>query len=389
MLDTAQTMIRQAAQCLGWSEGQIEEFLTPNHIHRFMVEIGGEAFEAYRVQHNNQLGPYKGGIRFHPHVDMDEVQALATLMTIKCAAMNIPMGGGKGGVAFDPRDYDISDVESVARQYARGLVDSIGPDVDVPAPDVNTNSQTIDWMVDEYEAITGDKSHASFTGKSITHGGSEGRTAATGRGGVIALRQYCAHHGIDTKGLRIAVQGVGNVGYYFAKIAEQELGVVVVAAANSRLTKVNTGGLGFADKYEMGVMDALEGDELASEDILSVECDVLVLAALGDVVNADNQNYIQAGVILELANGPVDNDAFEALENRGVHVIPDVIANAGGVVVSYLEWVQNKQCEHWSEWVVNERLDAIMCSALSEVLASGKPLKNAAFEAALGRLSSK
>lgn len=386
MLETARVFIRQAAQSLGWSDGQVEEFLTPDHIHRFMVEIGDEAFEAYRVQHNNKLGPYKGGIRFHPHVDMDEVQALATLMTIKCAAMNIPMGGGKGGVAFEPRNYSREEVESVARQYARGLVDVIGPDVDVPAPDVNTNAQIIDWMVDEYEKVTGDDSHASFTGKSIANGGSEGRTAATGRGGVIALRQYCAHNGIDTRGLRVAIQGVGNVGYWFAKIAEEELGVVVVAAANSRVAKLNPDGLEFTSKLEKSVMNQLEGEELPSDEILSVDCDVLVLAALGDVVNVENQGSIKSGAILELANGPVGYEAFEALEARGVHIIPDVLANAGGVVVSYLEWIQNKQCERWSEQVVNERLDVIMCAAIDEVLASDQPLKNATFEAALARL---
>lgn len=385
MLETAQIMIEQAARKLGWSDGQIEEFLTPDHVHRFMVEVGDEEFEAYRVQHNNRLGPYKGGIRFHPHVDMDEVQALATLMTVKCAAMNLPLGGAKGGVAFDPRNYDENDVESVARQFARGLVDVIGPNTDVPAPDVNTNSKTIDWMVDEYEKVTGDDSHASFTGKSIANGGSEGRNAATGRGGVIALREYCAHHGIDTQGLRVALQGVGNVGYWFAKIAEQELGVKVIAAANSRKT-VLLQGQSLQQMGEKGLMERLDGEERPSGDILSVDCDVLVLAALGDVVNDQNQSEVQADCILELANGPVSNDAFQLLEARGVHVIPDVLANAGGVVVSYLEWVQNKECEHWSEQVVNQRLDEIMCSAMSELFTSDKPLKNAAFEAALTRV---
>ncbi|NCC37281.1 MAG: Glu/Leu/Phe/Val dehydrogenase, partial [Chloroflexia bacterium] len=351
------------------------------------VMVGDERFEAYRVQHNDRLGPYKGGIRFHPHVDMDEVQALATLMTIKCAAMNIPMGGGKGGVAWDPRGRSEEEIESVSRQYVRGLVDAIGPQTDVPAPDVNTNSQVIDWMVDEYEHVTGDDTHASFTGKSIANGGSEGRTAATGRGGVIALREYCAHEGIDTQGLRVAVQGVGNVGYWFAKLAEEELGATIVAVANSRMTKLNAEGLLVASQPEKGMIDAVEGEVLPSEAVLSVDCDVLVLAALGDVLNAENQEQVRATAILELANGPVNAEAAELLEARGVAIIPDVLANAGGVVVSYLEWVQNLEGEHWSEAVVNQKLDEIMCAAIVPLLEKDAPLKNAAFEAALSRLS--
>ena len=386
MLDTAQQYIRQAAEALGWSDGEIEEFLTPKYVHRFNVQVGDETFEAYRVQHNDRLGPFKGGIRFHPHVDMNEVQALATLMTVKCAAMNIPLGGGKGGVAWDPRGRSQEEIESVARQYARGLVDAIGPHVDVPAPDVNTNAQIIDWMVDEYEHVTGDTSHASFTGKSLANGGSEGRTAATGRGGVIALRQYCEHRGIDTNGLRVALQGVGNVGYWFAKLAEEELGVKVVAASNSRVTKVNEAGLAFAGKDEKGVMDALSGDEFGSDTIFDVECDVLVLAALGDVIHGENQARVKASVILELANGPVNAEAAELLAARDVTIIPDVLANAGGVVVSYLEWVQNLEGEHWGEGDVNEKLDEIMCAALTPLLDEPMPLKNAAFRAALRRL---
>ncbi len=386
MLDTAQKMIYQAAQKLGWSDGRVQEFLTPIAVHTFDVELGKELFQAYRVQHNNHLGPFKGGVRFHPEVDMSEVQALALLMTVKCAAMNIPMGGGKGGVAIDPRGRELADIESIARQYARGLVDVIGPDTDVPAPDINTSSREIDWMVDEYEKVTGDTSHASFTGKSLENGGSEGRVAATGRGGVIALREYCRYHSIETNGLKIAIQGVGNVGYWFAKIAEQELGVTIVAVANSRMTRQDKNGFSFVDTGEKGIMDQLDSEELPSDAIIGIDCDVLVLAALGDVINTNNQADVKAKIILELANGPVSFDAYNALAERGVAVIPDVLANAGGVIVSYLEWVQNKQGEHWSESKVNEQLDLIICAALSECFESDQPLKNAAFEAALQRL---
>lgn len=303
MLQTAQTMIRRAGNKIGWSSGQIDEFLVPNAEHRFQVTMGEHTFSAYRVQHNDARGPYKGGIRFHPAVDEDEVTALATLMTIKCAVMNIPMGGAKGGVAFDPRQCSEEQIDSIARQYVRGLVNEIGPNQDVPAPDVNTNAHIIDEMVDEYERLTGDDTHASFTGKSIAHGGSEGRTAATGRGGVIALREYCAAHDIETKGLTVAVQGIGNVGYWFAKLAEEELGVTIVAVANSRQTILSDDGLAVGTTTEGTTMDELEGERLPSSAILEANCDVLVLAALNDAVTADTQDIVRARHILELANG--------------------------------------------------------------------------------------
>lgn len=209
MLESARAAITRAGKSIGLSDTAVNELITPMNEHFFTVTVDGIKHEAYRVQHNNKRGPFKGGIRFHPRVNHDEVRALATLMSIKCAAVDIPLGGGKGGVAFDPREHDEAHVEAVAREYVRALEKHIGPQIDVPAPDVNTNAEIIDWMVDEYEKLTGDTSKASFTGKSISGGGSLGREAATGRGGVIALREYCKARGIDTHGLRVAVQGIG------------------------------------------------------------------------------------------------------------------------------------------------------------------------------------
>lgn len=389
MLQTAQALIRRAAARLEWSEGRVEEFLVPDAVHRFRVEIGEQSFEAYRVQHNDQRGPYKGGIRFHPAVDMSEVQALATLMTLKCAVMNIPMGGAKGGVAFDPRRYSPAEVDDVACQYVRGLVDAIGPDRDVPAPDVNTDAHTMDVMVDEYERLAGGGSHASFTGKSIAHGGSEGRVAATGRGGMLALREYCQTHGVEVSGLRVAVQGVGNVGYWFARLAKEELGVTIVAVANSRQTVYSPEGLAIAATAEHDVMSGLRGETLPSSAILGIDCDVLVLAALNDAVTMENCDEIRAATVLELANGPITLEASDRLEACGTVIIPDIYANAGGVVVSYLEWVQNKQGEHWSEHEVNEKLEAIMCASFAEMTHYAADescsLKQAAFMVALER----
>lgn len=395
MLESAEAMIERAGQKIGWDKARREAFLQPSAVHDFEIQVGDLRLQAYRVQHSNRRGPFKGGIRFSPQVDRDEVQALATLMSIKAAAVDIPMGGGKGGVEFDPRQHDSATVEAVARAYVARLHRDIGPETDVPAPDMNTDAQIIDWMVDEYERLTGDQSRASFTGKSIAGGGSLGRVEATGRGGVIALREYLTARGIDSRGLTVAVQGMGNVGFYFAKLAESELGVKIVAMANSRQTYRKSSGLKMAKRsFSRQLPEELVADGaevLDSAAILSQDCDVLVLAALEDVVASDNQADIKARVILELANGPVSDTALTELEARGVTVIPDVIANAGGVIVSYLEWLQNRAGEHWVEAKVNARLDEILARAMSVVMERASTdqvsLKEAAFIIALERLA--
>ena len=397
MLESAQAIIVRAADRLNWSEQTKHDFLEPAAVHEFEITAGDEKHLAYRIQHDNARGPYKGGIRFHPHVDKNEVQALATLMSIKGAAVDIPMGGGKGGVAFDPREFNKAHLETVSREFVRGLVDHIGPDQDVPAPDVNTDSTIMDWMVDEYETLTDDTSHASFTGKSIKNGGSEGRVVATGYGGMIALREYLKAHKIDPTKTTVAIQGVGNVGFYFAHYAEKELGMKVIAVANSKKTISNNDGLDFSNKvFSKQIIDELinEGAEVYdSSDIVSVEADVLVLAALDGAATATNQADIKAKTVLELANGPVNYEAYVALEKRGVTVIPDVIANAGGVIVSYLEWKQNRASEHWTEEEVLSKLDEIMTKAINDAIVRAGvdscSLKEAAFVIALERISSK
>lgn len=391
MLDSAIAEVRRAGKHLGLSEERVASFVEPVAEHHFEITVNDIKHQAYRVQHNNKRGPFKGGVRFHPHVDADEVRALATLMSIKCAAVNLPMGGGKGGVALDPSLYDKQHIEAVARAYVQGLEPHIGPDKDVPAPDMNTDGEIIDWMVDEYEALTGDQTRASFTGKTLDNGGSEGRVEATGRGGVIALREYCRSKNVDPSQLKIAVQGAGNVGFYFAKIAQKELDATIVAMANSRQMVVNEQGLDLKNvSFSRNVLSDLHGETKASEDILSIKADVLVFAALGEVVNKTNQAIIQAPLLLELANGPVDDTALAALESRGVVTIPDVVANAGGVIVSYLEWQQNKSGERWTEKTVNNKLDEILSQAMIECLTRAEKeacsLKQAAFRNALERL---
>jgi glutamate dehydrogenase (NADP+) len=394
MLDHAHDMILRAADRLGLNDDQRAELLELDGLHKATIKTDQNEYQAFRFQHSSKMGPYKGGIRFHPQVNEDEVKALATLMSIKGAAVNIPMGGGKGGVIIDAKNASDDELEAVARGFVKEFHDKIGPDTDVPAPDVNTDSRIIDWMVDEYEQQSGDTTKASFTGKSLEGGGSEGRTAATGRGGMIALREYCAANGIDTHDLTVAVQGIGNVGFYFAQLAASELGARIVAVANSRKTYVRQSGFDLSSmEFSRTIGDEFESqaDEVFEADaILATEADVLVLAALEDALNGDNQAEVKASVVVELANGPLDTAALDALEARNVHVLPDVIANAGGVIVSYLEWKQNKTGEHWSEQQVNDELERILSSAMKECAkraeSEGFSLKEAAFAIALERL---
>lgn len=392
MLKTARLNIQKAAENLGIDKKELDQLLTPDKIHHVQLEVEGRQYDAYRVQHKNKLGPYKGGIRFHPDVHMEEVQALATLMSLKTSAVGLPLGGGKGGVIVDVKDHDLESLEKIARAYVQELHPHIGPDQDIPAPDVNTNAQIIDWMVDEYEKITGDKTKASFTGKSISNRGSYGREEATGRGGVYALREYLKHKDIDPSSVRVAVQGIGNVGYFFAKIAEEEYGMKIVSVSNSKKTIRSKSGFSFKNEtYSREVIESLASQadqpEGKAEDILSDDVDVLVCAALADAIVYKNCDEVNAKVILELANGPVDFRSHEKMTEKGQVVIPDIIANAGGVIVSYYEWLQNKNDEAWKIEEVREKLDKTITEAMKKTMEyadkSGLSLKQAAFEIAI------
>jgi len=400
MLSSAQSALRRASKQLQLTSEQTEALLKPDKEHQHELEVTGKKHLAYRIQHTNKRGLYKGGIRFHPKVDLDEARALALLMSIKTAAVGIPMGGGKGGVAINPREHDKNHIEEVARAYVRALHQHIGPEQDVPAPDVNTNPPLMDVMADEYQKLTGDTTKASFTGKTLANGGSEGREAATGRGGKIVLREYLKSIGKNPTEATVAIQGVGNVGYWFAKLACEELGVKVVALADSKKTvavrDVENEQLDISkcDSYEKGWIDELKSDaseELESSEILKLPVDVLVLAALGDVITDENQADVQARVILELANGPVQDSALLTLYERGVVTIPDVVANAGGVIASFLEWKQNKAGEHWTEEKVNNQLEEILVTATDRMLERAKqkgiPPKDAAFQIAIEELT--
>ena len=399
MLETAHALIKRVGKQLNLSEIDINYLLKADAEHEFEIALStGAKHKAYRVQHNNALGPYKGGIRFHPEVNLDEVKALATLMSLKTAAVGLPLGGGKGGVSVNPKDLSEAELEELSRKYAAHLTPHIGPDKDVPAPDVNTNATIIDWMVDEYEKITGDTTKASFTGKSVGKGGSLGREEATGRGGVFALRELLKDKGLLKKDLSYAIQGFGNVGLYFGVIAAEVLpGLTLTAATDSK------GGIssafGFdaeelAEHKKTGKSLSEFADEdtaqITNEQLIGEEVDVLVLAALGDVITEENMKEVKASIILELANGPVNEVAHEYLTGKGVTIIPDVLANAGGVIVSYLEWEQNKQRESWGEAEVNNKLETYMVTAMKAAIQYAAKhkvsLKEAAFAIAITRI---
>lgn len=395
MLQTAQDSIREAAKKLGYNSKVIEAFLEAEAEHIFEVEVSDKKYLAYRVQHNSTLGPYKGGIRFHPAVTLDEVRALATLMSLKTAAAGLPLGGGKGGIAVDPHSLSKAEIEELSRRYAHHLAPYIGSKKDIPAPDVNTNGDIMNWMVDELEKTTGKKDPGSFTGKPLSKGGSEGREAATGRGGVITLIEYLKDQDNLDKELTVALQGFGNVGYFFADVLRTYPNLKLVAAANSKHTWVNNSGIDISKSSKKNprpedLADLADAKVLSPNAIIGVKADILILAALEDAVDKDNVSDIKASIIVELANGPITGSAEKQLLKQRVVILPDVIANAGGVIVSYLEWQQNLKNEHWDEDEVNIKLADILVPATQAMLAYAHEkqisYKQAAFELALKRI---
>ena len=329
-----------------------------------------KVFIGYRVQHNNARGAYKGGIRYHQDVDLDEVRALAALMTLKTAVVGIPFGGGKGGVTVDPKGLSDTEVERMTRMFIDKIDPVIGSHEDIPAPDVNTNAQVMAWMMDEYSrrhAYT----PAIVTGKPIELGGSEGREEATGRGAVVVLEAAAETYGINLAQASVAIQGFGNVGSYAAH-ALHEMGVKVIAISDISGAVLNTNGLDIpaAVSYveENGSLAGFDaGERITNEELLELECDVLIPAALGRVININNAENIKAKLIIEGANEPVTGHADEILEQNGVTIVPDILANAGGVTVSYFEWVQNLQQFQWELEEVRRKMDNILVSSFQHI----------------------
>lgn len=354
-----------------------------------------EVFRGFRVQYNSARGPYKGGLRYHPRVSMNEVKGLALLMAIKCAVVDIPMGGGKGGIAVDPKKLSVGEQERLTRQFAQKFFPILGPRLDVPAPDVNTSAQTMGWLVDEYSRLKGHFEPAVATGKPLAMGGLPGRERATGFGGVVALMELLRHLKLKPKKLQVAVQGFGNVGYWFAHAASGA-GMRVVGVADSRGAIWSEQGIDpaqlLAYKKNMGSVAGFPGSRpVDPKKFLLERVDVLVPAALEDSITVKNAARVKARIVVEMGNGPVDAAAWQRLHKRGVHLLPDILANAGGVAASYLEWAQNLAGAQWSESQTLAELQKIMKKGFSSVWNKAAKLetdtKTAAFAVALERIA--
>lgn len=392
------TAIREIAARHAFAEQSVNEFLKPDKVVEveIPVKVNGEkkVFTGFRAQHNKKRGPYKGGIRFHLGVTREEVMALSVWMSIKCAVANIPFGGSKGGVIVDPKKLNEQELEALSRGYTRALYDVIGPTVDIPAPDVNTNAKIMQWMTDEYRKIhkekTGkddSKAYGAFTGKPLSFHGVEGRTEATGFGGVVILQELVHTLGLNPNTQTVAVQGFGNVGYYFSHFA-CELGFQIVAVSDSQGGIIKVDG---KDKMQVldidlikkckdetgkvvgcycadGVCDPKGGKTLTNKELLSLPVDILVPSALENVINEDNMKDVRAKIIIEMANGPVSPKAHDYLVEKGVIIIPDILANAGGVTGSYVEWLQNMKDKKYTKQETLDMISILLRQAFANIL---------------------
>ncbi|MCA1579559.1 MAG: Glu/Leu/Phe/Val dehydrogenase [Acidobacteria bacterium] len=330
-----------------------------------------QVFEGYRVQHNIARGPAKGGIRYHPNVTLDEVKALASWMTWKCATMGIPYGGGKGGVICDPKSLSRNELERLTRRYAFEIAPIIGPDRDIPAPDVYTDEQTMAWIMDTISMVRGHTELGVVTGKPISLGGSQGRAEATARGCLYALREACRLKNMSLKGARVSVHGFGNAGANIARLVAED-GAKVIAACDSKVAVYNESGIDVAEalkhKAETGSLAGLAGTkETECDDVLTMECDILLPSALENAITLKNVGNVKTKIIAELANGPTTPGADRVLDEQGVLLLPDILANAGGVTVSYYEWVQDQYSFFWTEDKINKTLEDTMRTAFKSV----------------------
>lgn len=406
--------LKSAAKKISLESLAENQLLNPDRIIEVSVPVKMDSgrtknFRGYRVQNNNFRGPYKGGIRFHPHVDMNEIKALALLMTLKNAVVDVPFGGAKGGIKVNPRKLTARELEELTREFTRKIAPLIGPELDVPAPDMNTNPTIMAWIVDEYSKIKGKSEPAVVTGKPIEMGGSQGRTEATGLGGTIVIQEMIKKLGKNPKNMTVAIQGFGNVGFFIAKFLE-EAGFKIVAVSEENGGIYIPNGIPSIDElykckekkgllagcYCIGSVCDLENkkelgaSDIGAAEVLELPVDIVIPAAMGNAIAKDNAGKIKAKIILEMANGPITTEANKILNKKNVTIIPDILANAGGVVVSYFEWYQNMHQEKWTKTRVFEELEQKMKTAVDNVYKSSQKhkvdLREAAYIVALNHL---
>ncbi|RDZ45571.1 glutamate dehydrogenase [Haloferax sp. Atlit-19N] len=375
--ESLQEQIDDAAAYLDVRDDVIERLKNPERVleTNLAVEMDDgdvELFRAYRSQFNGDRGPYKGGIRYHPNVSRDEVKALSGWMVYKCAVVDIPYGGGKGGIVIDPKAYSESELERITRSFAKELRPLIGENRDIPAPDVNTGQREMNWIKDTYETLENTTAPGVITGKALSNGGSEGRVEATGRSTMLTAREAFDYLGRDIEGATVAVQGYGNAGSVAAKLID-DLGASVVAVSDSSGGIYDPDGLDTRAvkqfKNKTGTVSDYEGTEaISNEELLTLDVDLLVPAALENAIDGELAHDVNADVVVEAANGPLTPDADDVLTEREVHVFPDILANAGGVTVSYFEWVQNRQRFYWTEDRVNDELERVIVDAFEELV---------------------
>jgi glutamate dehydrogenase len=376
-------VIQDALNKLGYGPEMYELLKEPLRVLTVRIPVrmddgSVKVFTGYRAQHNDAVGPTKGGIRFHPDVTEDEVKALAIWMSIKCGIANLPYGGGKGGIICDPREMSFRELERLCRGYVRAISQIVGPTKDIPAPDVFTNSQSMAWMMDEYSRIREFDAPGFITGKPLVLGGSYGRDSATARGVAIAIAEAAKVRGIDLHGARVVVQGFGNAGGYLAKFMH-DAGAKVVGISDAYGGLHDERGLDIEyllDRRDsFGTVTKLFKNTISNEELLELDCDILVPAAIENQITAKNAHKIKASIVVEAANGPTTNEATKILSERGVLLVPDVVANAGGVIVSYFEWVQNNQGFYWSAEEVDKRLQEIMSRSFQQVYETARMRK--------------
>ncbi|GKV70014.1 NAD-specific glutamate dehydrogenase [Sporosarcina sp. NCCP-2716] len=375
LFTSTQVVIKEALDKLGYDEGMYDLLKEPMRMTEVRIPVKMDdgkvkVFTGYRGQHNDAVGPTKGGVRFHPDVTLDEVRALSMWMTLKAGIVDLPYGGGKGGVVCDPREMSMGELERLSRGYVRALSQVMGPTKDIPAPDVFTNAQIMAWMMDEYSHIDEFNSPGFITGKPIVLGGSQGRDRATAEGVTIIINEAAKRRGIDMKGARIVIQGFGNAGSFLSKFLH-DAGAKVIGISDAYGALHDPDGLDIdylLDRRDsFGTVTTLFENTLTNEELLELDCDILVPAAIENQITEHNAHNIKASIVVEAANGPTTSEATKILSERGVLLVPDVLASAGGVTVSYFEWVQNNMGYYWSEEDVRARMTEKMVSAFDNV----------------------